>query len=908
MIMARRLFGGDNASMIVDSTGAPRVGSTGTAWTDMTRTTQVTDLTDITGTVLGGGTITADAFGFITFYGSADGRDTLYVDFGRGGLKMMTAVDTTSRVGVAETSLAVNTAGLTTVNAVLGSGSAGAYANVAARLAATDTKLPAAPAAGDVGGYLKATAPGVFSWQQSSVGVQVGGTQPVTTGALWVSTQTPSAPLKPSIVGSTVSAVQTSVTTATITVPTSVVIGDLLILFVHYGSAASAYTDPAGWNVLPYSGGTVTPFTGSSGAWLRVFTRVVAAGDAGSIVSFGLGGSQSPALSMVAIRNATIVSYNPYQDTAGATAGTATIQPTVLTEGQMALGFATYRGTAPPTAIVLPSAVSYRAGWRPVTAANATNDGTAKASLAIFGFRAAQATTTSAITMTTGTTGRTITGTIIASGAPQIPGTRTLFALKPFDFVSGGNKTAMLRDEATLGFPNGAARIFYANFDRVVADTTARSFDLSRNLVISFKAPTAQFISGALDTQMIAFLASLPTNVRCWITYLHEPQDEIRDGIVFPTMTATVTAGTTSLSMSQTHYFALNDRVAINTITQIGGGTVSGFATATIYYVVSLGDGTTFQLSTTAGGTAITPGGAGAATFVMNMKDGASVGGSTISVASNQITLSGATNGYTVAILKLVALVKANRPDVGVCHIFLDYQLSQSWLDKVSGVIPGYPNAKLWSDQVVSDPGVETIFWDAYAGDVSDTTTYTALDGTVGVFNTPAMLSKRVVDLMQLARQQGKQTGFAEYGIDVYWDTHDLSGVVPAGNRIASLITQMNSMRAAGAVLSIYYNQTGTNNPVLTTAEMQALQPTFSSMVPAKLRVSQLGTPDPNSPTNMFFPIPPWAIARNFEVAGSYPPRPCPWDITCEWFGPDDPLIIAAGDFNITADLWSKTS
>ena len=502
--MASRIFGGDTASLIVDSFGAPIPGATGTAWTALVSGTQITELYDLTGVALVSGTLTADGFGYLAYKGPTDGRDKIWVDFGRGGRKLMQAIDTTDRVTVVEGSVGSITSGLTAVTAVLGGTPAGTYTDVTARLAATDAKIPPAPAAGDVGGYLKATAPGVFSWQKGSVGIQVGGTQPVTAGALWVTTQTPSAPGKPCIIGSSVSVVQTAVSTATITIPTNVVIGDLLVLFIHYGSAAGAYTDPVGWNVLPYSGGTVTPFTGASGAWLRVFTRVALAGDAGSTVSFGLGGSQSPALSMVALRNATLVSFNPYQDTAGAAAGTATIQPTTLTEGQLALGFVTYRGTAPPTSLPLPNATPYRAGWRLVTAANATNDTTAKASLAVFSYRAAQAVTTSAITITSGVTGRTITGTIIASGAPQVPGARTLFGLKPIDFVAGGNKAAMLRDEAIVGFPNGAARIFYATLDKLNTDTTARTFDVGRNLVISFKAPTGKFINGDFDVQIIA--------------------------------------------------------------------------------------------------------------------------------------------------------------------------------------------------------------------------------------------------------------------------------------------------------------------------------------------------------------------------------------------------------------------
>ncbi len=94
--MTRRPFGGGADAIVLDTDGEPLAFTVGTVWTQRSGGSQITDLADESGQPLD--IFRADALGAIApFLGPDNGRETLWVDFGRGRY-LLTAPDVADRV------------------------------------------------------------------------------------------------------------------------------------------------------------------------------------------------------------------------------------------------------------------------------------------------------------------------------------------------------------------------------------------------------------------------------------------------------------------------------------------------------------------------------------------------------------------------------------------------------------------------------------------------------------------------------------------------------------------------------------------------------------------------------------------------------------------------------------------
>ncbi len=76
----------------------------------------------------------------------------------------------------------------------------------------------------------------------------------------------------------------------------------------------------------------------------------------------------------------------------------------------------------------------------------------------------------------------------------------------------------------------GITRVFYAGMLPLTWDLTREGASPDKATQVSFKAPPAEVAAGVHDERLESWLASIPPGWRVYLTYWHEPNDELRNG------------------------------------------------------------------------------------------------------------------------------------------------------------------------------------------------------------------------------------------------------------------------------------------------------------------------------------------------------------------------------------------
>jgi hypothetical protein len=144
-----------------------------------------------------------------------------------------------------------------------------------------------------------------------------------------------------------------NVTNPTVTVPSAVQPGDVMVLFLASNSASATYSTPAGWTSL---GGSASD---TATVQTRAYTRIAAAGDAGSTLTVTGSAQTKVSVDLVAYADAAgVADYVHVLDTTSSASRT-TPTATVAAAGSAALGFWGDKSST-NTSWVLPSNVTQR--------------------------------------------------------------------------------------------------------------------------------------------------------------------------------------------------------------------------------------------------------------------------------------------------------------------------------------------------------------------------------------------------------------------------------------------------------------------------------------------------------------------------------------------------------------------
>ena len=103
----------------------------------------------------------------------------------------------------------------------------------------------------------------------------------------------------------------------------------------------------------------------------------------------------------------------------------------------------------------------------------------------------------------------------------------TLFGSNVWQAPGESRAEALQRVDATFG-PVEVVRLYSDGLPPQWSEVSSQVGD--RPVVVSFKAPPSQVLSGALDDQLAAWFAAAPTTHDAYWVYFHEPEDDVERG------------------------------------------------------------------------------------------------------------------------------------------------------------------------------------------------------------------------------------------------------------------------------------------------------------------------------------------------------------------------------------------
>ena len=115
-----------------------------------------------------------------------------------------------------------------------------------------------------------------------------------------------------------------------------------------------------------------------------------------------------------------------------------------------------------------------------------------------------------------------------AADVRSCPGAEIRYGVNAQD---AGEVAARLADFGAVGI----TRVFYAGMLPATWSPTREGASLNKATQVSFKTSPAAVASGVHDQALLSWMKSIPSGWRVYLTFWHEPNDELRLGMMSPT-------------------------------------------------------------------------------------------------------------------------------------------------------------------------------------------------------------------------------------------------------------------------------------------------------------------------------------------------------------------------------------